>query len=63
MAVGGVGLRYHLNEKWAIATEVTYRHISNAGATERNPRAEFGRRPARRKLFLPLKSSTTLLPS
>jgi len=36
MAVGGVGLRYHLNEKWAIAAEVTYRHISNARATERN---------------------------
>jgi hypothetical protein len=36
MAVGELGLRYHLNEKWAIAAEVTYRHISNAGATERN---------------------------
>ena len=36
MAVGGLGLRYHLNEKWAIAAEVTYRHISNAGTTERN---------------------------
>jgi len=36
MAVGGLGLRYHLNEKWAIVAEVTYRHISNASTTERN---------------------------
>jgi len=36
MAIAGLGLRYHLNEKWAIVAEVTYRHISNAGTTERN---------------------------
>jgi Lipid A 3-O-deacylase (PagL). len=36
MTVDGLGLRYHVNKKWTIIAEVTYRHISNAGTTERN---------------------------
>jgi lipid A 3-O-deacylase len=36
MLIGGLGLRYHLNEKWAVTEEVTYRHISNASTTEGN---------------------------
>ncbi len=27
MLIGGLGLRYHLNEKWAVTEELTYRHI------------------------------------
>lgn len=36
MLIGGLGLRYHLNEKWAVTEEITYRHISNASTTEGN---------------------------
>jgi lipid A 3-O-deacylase len=36
MLIGGLGLRYHLNDKWAVTEEVTYRHISNASTTDGN---------------------------
>src|SRR5437868_10242981 len=63
MAVGGLGLRYHLNEKWAVRRGG---HLSSYFQRQHDgtqPRAEFGRRPTRRKLFLPLKSPTSFLAS
>ncbi len=33
---GGVGLRYHFNDNWALAVETGYRHISNASTTQHN---------------------------
>jgi opacity protein-like surface antigen len=36
MLTGGVGLRYHLNENWAVDAEIAYRHISNASTSEHN---------------------------
>jgi lipid A 3-O-deacylase len=36
MLVDSLGLRYHLNAKWTVVAEVTYRHISNGGTTDRN---------------------------
>ena len=33
---GGVGLRYHFNDNWALAVEAGYRHISNASTTQHN---------------------------
>lgn len=32
----GVGLRYLFNERWALAAEAAFTHISNAGRAERN---------------------------
>jgi lipid A 3-O-deacylase len=36
MLHAGIGVRYHLNDKWAIDGEFGYRHISNASTTEHN---------------------------
>jgi opacity protein-like surface antigen len=36
MLTGGLGLRYHLNENWALDVEASYRHISDAGTTAHN---------------------------
>jgi Lipid A 3-O-deacylase (PagL) len=36
MLHAGSGMRYYLNEKWSIDSELGYRHISNAGTTEHN---------------------------
>jgi opacity protein-like surface antigen len=33
---GGIGLKYLINDRWAISAEVAYRHISNGGMTARN---------------------------
>jgi hypothetical protein len=33
---GGLGLRYMINDRWSVAAEAGYRHISNAGLAARN---------------------------
>jgi opacity protein-like surface antigen len=32
----GIGLKYLINDRWSVSLEVDYRHVSDAGMTERN---------------------------
>jgi hypothetical protein len=36
MLNAGLGLRYHLNHRWAVDGEFGYRHVSDANTTEHN---------------------------
>jgi opacity protein-like surface antigen len=33
---GGIGLKYLINDRWAVSAEADYRHISDGGMTDRN---------------------------